>query len=154
IEINTIGAGAGSLIAIDEDGALAVGPGSAGAHPGPACYGNGGTAPTITDANVVLGRIADGTMLGGRIAVRRMLAEDAFAALRRAGGYPSAVAAAEGALEVLIAKSARAIREISLQRGFDPRDFVLVAFGGAGPMHAVGIAAAIGIRTVLVPNHA
>ncbi|MGE0714133.1 MAG: hydantoinase/oxoprolinase family protein [Alphaproteobacteria bacterium] len=154
IEINTIGAGAGSLIAIDGDGALAVGPGSAGAIPGPACYGNGGVEPTVTDANVVLGRIADGTLLGGRIRVQGCLARDAFAGLCQSGGYADAAAAAEGALEIVVAKSARAIREISLQRGFDPRDFVLVAFGGAGPMHATGIAEAIGIRTVLVPNHA
>lgn len=154
LEINTIGAGAGSIIAIDTDGALAVGPGSAGAFPGPACYGNGGVEPTVTDANVVLGRIADCTKLGGQISVQRALAEKAFANLIAQGHYLSAVAAAEGALEILVAKSAGAIREISLQRGFDPRDFALVAFGGAGPMHAIEIARALGIGTVIVPNHA
>lgn len=154
LDINTIGAGAGSIIWIDSDQALSVGPKSAGAYPGPACYGNGGDLPTVTDANVVLGRIADNTLLGGRIKVQAALAEKAFGQLREFGGFQSSVAAAEGALAILVAKTARAIREISLQRGFDPRDFALVAFGGAGPMHAADVAESLGIQTVIVPNHA
>jgi N-methylhydantoinase A len=154
LDINTIGAGAGSIVWLDADGALAVGPKSAGAFPGPACYGNGGSEATITDANVLLGRIADGTRLGGRIPVRGELAAEAFAALEREGAFRNAVDAAQGALDVLIAKTARAIAEISLERGFDPRDFALVAFGGAGPMHAAEVADTLGIKTVVVPNHA
>ncbi|MFP6889696.1 MAG: hydantoinase/oxoprolinase family protein [Nitrospinota bacterium] len=153
MEINTVGAGAGSIIWTDVDGAFRVGPRSAGSSPGPACYGNGGKEPTITDANVVMNRIRDTAVLGGIIRVDAGRALQSFAAVQEKQGFASGLEAAEGAISILVARTIRAIREISLERGHDPRDFSLVAFGGAGPMHAAFIAEGIGIETVIVPNH-
>lgn len=153
LDINTVGAGAGSIIWTDVDGALCVGPQSAGASPGPACYAKGGTEPTITDANVVLNRIGDEAVLGNCIRVVGEMARKALIPIRDRLGLSSLEEAAEGALQILVARTVRAIREISVERGFDPRDFSLVAFGGAGPMHAAAIADGLGMDTVVVPNY-
>jgi N-methylhydantoinase A len=136
------------------DGSLQVGPRSAGATPGPAAYGLGGTEPTVTDANVVLGRIGTARRLGGAIALDAGRAHGAVANLgRRLGGSMTAEALAEGIVTIAVARMTSAIREISIQRGHDPRDFTLIAFGGAGPMHALALAQEIGIPRVLVPRH-
>ena len=153
LEIKTVGAGAGSIVWLDVDGALGVGPKSAGSSPGPACYGFGGEEPTITDANVILNRIGDGALLGGKIQVDASLARAAMDSLRDRLDFGSLEELAEGALKILVARTVRLIREISLERGFDPRDFAFVAFGGAGPMHAAAIADELDIETVVVPAH-
>lgn len=153
MEINTVGAGAGSIIWTDVDGAFRVGPKSAGSLPGPACYGKGGEEPTITDANVVMNRIGDAVLLGGKIRVNAGRARKSFAGVQEKLGFASVPEAAEGAIDVLVARTIRAIREISLERGYDPREYSLVAFGGAGPMHGTFIADGLGIETVIVPNH-
>jgi N-methylhydantoinase A len=145
IDVHTVGAGGGSLARLDVGGALRVGPESAGAEPGPACYGRG-TEPTVTDAQLVLGRLQPEHFLGGRMGLDR---ERAQAALARLGGDPVAQAAA--ILRVANANMERAIRVISVERGYDPRDFTLLAFGGAGPLHACDLAAALRIPRVLVP---
>jgi N-methylhydantoinase A len=154
IDMHTVGAGGGSLAWLDADGSLQVGPRSAGARPGPAAYGLGGTEPTVTDANVVLGRIGSGRRLGGSIALDAARARRAVADLAaRMGGALTVEALAEGIVHIAVARMTSAIREISIQRGHDPRDFTLVAFGGAGPMHALALADEIGIPRVLVPRH-
>src|SRR5713101_1733955 len=132
IDIHTVGAGGGSLAWLDVDSSLKVGPRSAGARPGPAAYGLGGTEPTVTDANVVLGRIGTARRLGGAIALDAGRARAAVADLgRRLGGSMTAEALAEGIVTIAVARMTSAIREISIQRGHDPRDFTLIAFGGA-----------------------
>jgi N-methylhydantoinase A len=157
IDIHTVGAGGGSIASVDAGGALRVGPQSAGAEPGPACYGAGGDLPTVTDANLVLGRLAAEHFLGGRIGLDRAAAEHALADLAmRAGlvappGLTRAQAAALGVIQVANAHMERALRVISVERGFDPEDFALVTFGGAGGLHACDLARALGIRQVLVP---
>ncbi len=153
LEIKTVGAGAGSIVWVDVDGALCVGPRSAGSSPGPACYGFGGEEPTITDANVTLNRIGDGALLGGKIRVDASLAREAMAPVQKRLEFRSPEELAEGALKILVARTVRLIREISLERGFDPREFAFVAFGGAGPMHATAIADDLDIETVVVPIH-
>jgi len=154
IDMHTVGAGGGSLAWLDVDGSLQVGPRSAGATPGPAAYGLGGTEPTVTDANVVLGRIGTTRRLGGSIALDASLAHRAVAGLaERMSGAMTVDALAEGIVRIAVARMTSAIREISIQRGHDPRDFTLVAFGGAGPMHALALADEIGIPRVLVPRH-
>jgi N-methylhydantoinase A len=154
IDMHTVGAGGGSIAWLDEDGSLQVGPRSAGASPGPAAYGLGGTEPTVTDANVVLGRIGVRRRLGGSIALDAARARTAVAGLaERMGGTLTVDALAEGIVRIAVARMTSAIREISIQRGHDPRDFTLVAFGGAGPMHALALADEIGIPRVLVPRH-
>ena len=150
IDVETIGAGGGS-IAWESAGGLRVGPRSAGAEPGPACYGRGGVEPTVTDANVHLGRVNPGYFLGGRMALHPHLAADALGRLGRTLGLDED-RLAEGALEVVNARMAALIRQITVGRGLDPRQFSLVAFGGAGPMHAVFLAEELGIETVLVPQ--
>ncbi len=151
VDVAEVGAGGGSLAWIDAGGGLRVGPHSAGAQPGPACYAQGGEAPTVTDANVVLGYLNPEAIAGGEIAIRRDLAERVVMeqVARPLGIEP--LAAAHGIH--LIANSAMmgAIRAVSTQRGRDVRDFVLIAFGGSGPVHAVGLARAMGIGTVVVP---
>jgi N-methylhydantoinase A len=151
VDIHTVGAGGGSLAFVDPGGALKVGPESAGADPGPACYGTG-TAPTVTDANVVLGRVLAEGFLGGRMPLD---VPRARAALTRLGGALglSADAAAEGVVRVVNAGMERAIRRISVERGHDPRQYALIAFGGAAGQHACELAAALGIRRVVVPRH-
>ncbi len=150
LEIETVGAGGGSIAWVDSGGALRVGPHSAGAHPGPACYGRGGTAPTVTDANVVLGRLSSTQLLDGRMAVRRELAEEAIAELAvQLGASP--IETARGVLSVVQTNMLGAIRVVSVRKGYDPRAYTLVAFGGAGPLHAAALARDLAIRRVLVP---
>lgn len=144
LDIHTIGAGGGSIAAIDAGGALGVGPDSAGADPGPACYGNGGTLPTVTDANVVAGRIPIGSRFGG-------LDVDADAAAR---SLDDAGVSAEGVLAVVDANMVRALRAVSVERGVDPAGLALVAFGGAGALHACSLADSMGMPTVIVPARA
>ena len=144
LDVHTIGAGGGSLARIDPGGALVVGPESAGADPGPACYGRGGNRPTVTDANLVAGRIPAASAFGG-LALDRALAE---AALSAAG------VTAEGVLAVVDANMERALRAVSVERGVDPRGLALVAFGGAGPLHACALADALGMPAVVVPARA
>ncbi|MBI3109153.1 MAG: hydantoinase/oxoprolinase family protein [Candidatus Rokubacteria bacterium] len=154
IDMHSVGAGGGSIAWLDVDGSLQVGPRSAGARPGPAAYGLGGTEPTVTDANVVLGRIGTNRLLGGSIAIDPARATQAMADLAaRLGGGMTLEVLAEGVIRIAVARMTSAIREISIQRGHDPRDFTLIAFGGAGPMHALALAEEIGIPRVLVPRH-
>ncbi|TCT10552.1 N-methylhydantoinase A [Tepidamorphus gemmatus] len=150
IEVLTIGAGGGSLAWTDEAGSLRNGPQSAGAYPGPACYGNGNTQPTNTDANVVLGRLGT-SLAGGKITLDPALAE---AAVRKGVAEPFGLelhAAADAIIRVANANMSDAVRLISISRGYDPRDFALVAFGGAGALHGVAIARELSIPTVIVP---
>ncbi len=172
IDIHTVGAGGGSLARVDAGGALTVGPESAGADPDPACYGHGGRLVTVTDANLVLNRLDPAHFLGGKMTLDRAAAEAAFAELGRHAQRPSAIgyrpsaighppsatrsgqlpALAWGVLQVANATMERAIRKISVERGYDPRDFTLVAFGGAGPLHACELAERLAIPRVLVPR--
>jgi N-methylhydantoinase A len=151
IEINAVGAGGGSIAWIDAGDILKVGPRSAGAAPGPACYGKGGTEPTVTDANLVLNRLAAGTPLaGGRISLDRELALKAIGSLGERLGL-DAPRTAEGILRIAVARMVSAIKQISISDGHDPRDFTLLPYGGAGPMHAAAIADELEMRSVLVP---
>ena len=152
IDIHTVGAGGGSIAHVDTGGGLRVGPDSAGATPGPACYGVGSDV-TVTDAHLLLGRLDPGYFLGGRMRLDVNRARHAAASLARQLGL-SVEELAEGIIRVANASMLRAIRVVSLERGHDPRRFALVAFGGAGGMHAADLAAELGIRTVLVPRHA
>jgi N-methylhydantoinase A len=149
VDIHTIGAGGGSLAWL-EAGALRVGPQSAGADPGPACYGRGGEEPTVTDANLFLRRLDPGYFLGGRMWLDEAAAAAAIRRLARRVGLDE-LALAEGVLAIVNAKMADAMRTITVKQGIDPRDFSLVAFGGAGPMHAVWLAQELDIREVIVP---
>jgi N-methylhydantoinase A len=151
IDIAEVGAGAGSIAHVDEAGLLHVGPRSAGGEPGPAAYGQGGTEPTVADANIVLGFLDPGGLVGGGLALRPDLAR---AAIERAVARPLGLtveAAAMGIRALANANMVRAIRAVTVERGVDPRDFTLVAFGGSGPVHACDLAAALGITRVLVP---
>jgi len=150
IDIHTVGAGGGSIARIDAGGSLKVGPESAGANPGPACYGRG-DKPTVTDADLVAGRIIPENFLGGRMKLDPARAERAIAGLAR-GMETSSLEAARGVIRVVNANMERAIRVITVERGFDPRDFALLAFGGAGPMHACELARSLGIRHVVMPR--
>jgi len=151
VDVTTVGAGGGSIAWVDSGGALRVGPESAGAEPGPACYGHGGDRPTVTDANVVLGYIGDDTALGGELTLDVDAAHAALADLAREADLPNAEAAARGVVRVANATMTRAIRSATVERGHDPREFDLVAFGGAGPMHAAALAADLGMDRVVVP---
>ena len=150
--VETVSAGGGSIGWIDDGGALRVGPRSAGAEPGPAAFGRGGTLPTVTDAHVVLGHITAATLSGGVVldadAARRAIASLAT----RLGVTPDRVAHAM--INVADASVARALRRVSVERGVSPRDCVLVPFGGGGPLHACGLADELGMRTIYVPPHA
>ncbi|HLF04690.1 MAG TPA: hydantoinase/oxoprolinase family protein [Dehalococcoidia bacterium] len=150
IEIHTVGAGGGSIARLDAGGALVVGPQSAGADPGPACYGKGDQV-TVTDANLVLGRLRSEHFLGGRLSLDRRRAEDLMAALAAQIGA-SVEQTALGIIRVVNANMERAVRAISLERGYDPRRFTLLPFGGAGPMHCCELAQDLGIPRVLVPT--
>ncbi len=152
LDIHTVGAGGGSIASIDTGGLLKVGPRSAGADPGPVCYGHGNTEPTVTDANIVLQTLNPTHLLGGRMAVRQDLAREAIAGLARHLGL-SVMQTAQGIVSVVTANMARAIRVISVQRGHDPRDYTLVAFGGAGPLHAARLARELDIGRILVPRN-
>ena len=149
VDIHSIGAGGGSIARVDAGGALKVGPESAGADPGPACYGKG-ILPTVTDANVVLGRLLEDDFLGGRMRLYPDRAGEAVSGLARELGWGLREAAA-GVLAVALAHMASAVRVISVEKGLDPADYLLVAFGGAGPMHCCELAELLGIDSVLVP---
>jgi N-methylhydantoinase A len=151
IDLVEIGAGGGSIAWIDSGGALRVGPRSAGADPGPACYGKGGVEPTVTDANLVLGRLNGDYFLGGEIELDVELARKAIAEKCAAQLGLDVVEAAHAIVEIANAAMVNAIRLVSVQRGYDPREFVLVAFGGAGPAHACRLAAETEVPRVLVP---
>lgn len=157
VDIHTVGSGGGSIARVDIGGALLVGPESAGADPGPVCYGRDGAQPTVTDANLVLGRLPADGFLGGRMPLDAQAAQAALEGLaRQAGlsggeGLTSAQTAALGVIQVVNAHMERALRVISVERGHDPRDFVLVSFGGAGGLHAASLGRALGVPQVLVP---
>jgi N-methylhydantoinase A len=152
LDVNTIGAGGGSIAWLDSGGGLRVGPKSAGADPGPVAYQQGGTEPTVTDANLVLGRLIPDRFLGGEM----MLDPDAaLAAIRKKIAEPlglDPISAAAGILRIANANMERALKVSSAERGYDPRDFSLIAFGGAGPVHAAALAKEVGFASVLVPE--
>ncbi len=151
VAVHTVGAGGGSIAWRDPGGALRVGPRSAGADPGPACYGRGGTEPTVTDANLVLGYLAGDAPLAGGVALDREAAERAIGAL--AGALElEPPACAEGIIRVANAEMIRALRVVTVQRGVDPRRYALLAFGGAGPLHAAAIASELGITEIVCPR--
>ena len=154
VEIHSVGAGGGSLAWIDSGGALRVGPASAGSRPGPAAYDRGGDRPTVTDANVALGYLSPEAFLGGRWALRRDLAEQAIRVHVADPLGATVTQAAAGIVDVVNENMLAAIRTVSVERGLDPRPFVMVAGGGAGPLHAARLAAELGIRHVLVPAEA
>ena len=153
VDMHTIGAGGGSIAWLDAGGMLQVGPESAGADPGPACYGRGGPSPTVTDANLLLGHLPAGVRLGGGLPLDRGAAQRAVAGLAQTlGEEPLAVA--RGIVRIANELMARALRTISVQRGIDPRGFTLVSFGGAGGLHVCALAEALDIARALVPVHA
>jgi N-methylhydantoinase A len=151
LDIHTVGAGGGSIAYVD-GGLLKVGPRSAGANPGPVCYGLGNTEPTVTDANLLLGLLNPRYLLGGRMEVHHHLARESIEALAAQLGL-APMATAFGILSVVTANMARAIRVISVQRGYDPRDYTLVASGGAGPLHAARLARELDIKRILIPRN-
>jgi len=153
VDMHTIGAGGGSIATLDSGGLLQVGPESAGAVPGPACYGQGGVLPTVTDANLVLGRLQADAFLGGAMRLDVEAARRAVATIATALAI-DVEAAAQGIIEIANEHMAQALRVISVQRGVDPRDHVLVSFGGAGGLHVCALAEALGMRRALVPVHA
>jgi N-methylhydantoinase A len=149
VDVTTVGAGGGSVAYVDEGGALRVGPESAGAEPGPACYGRGGERPTVTDADVALGYVRDGKEFGDEVVVD---AGEARGALETLEGFEGATKAALGVRRVADEKTARAVRSMTVERGYDPRGFSIVAFGGAGPSHAAKVADSLGVEKVVVPR--
>jgi len=152
VDMHTIGAGGGSLATVDSAGMLHVGPASAGADPGPACYGRGGTGVTVTDANLVLGHLPDNLRLGGGLPLQSTAAEEAVAALAtQLGTGPEQ--AARGVIDLANEHMAQALRVISIQKGLDPADFMLLCFGGAGGLHVCALAEMLGMRRALVPRH-
>jgi N-methylhydantoinase A len=151
VAVHTVGAGGGSIAWRDAGGALRVGPRSAGADPGPACYGRGGTEPTVTDANLVLGYLAGDAPLAGGVALDRAAAERAVGELARELELEP-LACAEGIIRVANAEMIRALRVVTVQRGVDPRRYALLAFGGAGPLHAAAIASELGITEIVCPR--
>ncbi len=151
VDINTVGAGGGSIAWFDRDGLMKVGPESAGADPGPACYGKGGVKPTVSDANAVLGRLSPNGLLGGAMDLDLDAAKRAIAPTARELNM-SIEHAAHGIVSIVVANMVRAIRAVSVERGHDPRDFVLMPFGGAGPLHATDVARSFGIREIIVPR--
>ncbi len=151
VDVHTVGAGGGSVGWRDPGGALRVGPRSAGAEPGPACYGRGGTEPTVTDANLLLGHLAADSRLAGGVELDARAAEASVATLADALDLEPLEAAA-GILQVANQEMVRALRVVTVERGIDPRGFALLPFGGAGPMHAAAIAAELGIETILCPR--
>jgi len=153
IEINTIGSGGGSLVWIDEGGALRVGPESAGATPGPVCYCKGGTIPTVTDANAVLGRLNQRSLLDGDFEIDIEKARAAIKEKIADSLGMSVTEAAYGIIKVVNANMVRGIRVVSVEKGYDPRDFAMVAFGGAGPLHGCDLAEELGMSRVIVPKN-
>ncbi|HEU4367165.1 MAG TPA: hydantoinase/oxoprolinase family protein, partial [Methylomirabilota bacterium] len=150
LDIHTVGAGGGSIAWRDSGGALKVGPRSAGADPGPACYGRGGTAATVTDANLVLGRLGVAGLAGGSVPLEPARAETAIGGLAAELGLPP-LEAARGVVRVVTANMANAVRVVTVQRGVDPTGLTLLPFGGAGPLHAGELARELGIATLAVP---
>ena len=150
VDIHTIGAGGGSIARVDEGGLLLVGPESAGADPGPACYGRGGEQVTVTDANLVLGRIPEATLLGGYLPLNPAAAHTAMARLAAQLGC-SDIEAAQGVVRMANEHMARALRVISVERGHDPRDYQLFCFGGAGGLHACELAELLQLRSITLP---
>jgi N-methylhydantoinase A/oxoprolinase/acetone carboxylase beta subunit len=150
IDIHTIGAGGGSIATIDAGGAFRVGPQSAGAQPGPAAYGRGGTAPTVTDAHVVLGRLDKEHFLGGAMPLDDTAARQVIHELAKRLGL-SAIEAAEGIITIVNNNMANAIRSRTVQKGIDPREYALVAFGGAGSLHGAEVASMLSIPTCIIP---
>jgi N-methylhydantoinase A len=151
VDVHTVGAGGGSIGWRDGGGALRVGPRSAGAEPGPACYGRGGSEPTVTDANLMLGRLAADSKLAGDVELDASAAEDAVASLASSLGLDP-IETAEGIVRIANQEMVRALRVVTVERGIDPRRFALLPFGGAGPMHAVAIAAELEIDRILCPR--
>jgi N-methylhydantoinase A len=151
VDVHTVGAGGGSIGWRDGGGALQVGPRSAGAEPGPACYGRGGSEPTVTDANLMLGRLAADSKLAGDVALDASAAEDAVASLASSLGLDP-IETAEGIVRIANQEMVRALRVVTVERGIDPRHFALLPFGGAGPMHAAAIAAELEIKRILCPR--
>ena len=152
LDIHTVGAGGGSIAYVDNGGLLKVGPRSAGADPGPVCYGRGNLEPAVTDANIVLQTLNPRHLLGGRMEVRQDLAKEAIGRLAQQLGL-GLMETAQGIISVVTANMAKAIRVISVQRGHDPRDYTLMAFGGAGPLHAARLARELDIQRILVPRN-
>ena len=152
VDVETVGAGGGSVAWVDSGGALRVGPESAGAEPGPACYGRGGTEPTVTDAALALGYLGPETTLGGEVALDADAARDALADLAAEADLDGPLDAARGVYRVANATMTRTIRSVTAERGHDPRDFAIAAFGGAGPMHAAALADRLGVDCVVVPR--
>jgi N-methylhydantoinase A len=150
VDIHTVGAGGGSIAWFDRDGLLKVGPGSAGADPGPACYRRGGTNATVTDANLLLGRLSSKGLIGGRMPLDPDAAREAVAPIAQRLNFTSEHTAL-GIIEIVVANMVRAIRTVSVERGHDPRNYCLLPFGGAGPLHASEVARSLGITTILVP---
>ena len=152
LDIHTVGAGGGSIAAIDSGGLLKVGPRSAGADPGPVCYARGSTEPAVTDANVVLQTLNPTHLLGGRMPINQALSKQAIGRIAEQLGL-DLMATAQGIISVVTANMAKAIRVISVQRGHDPRDYALVAFGGAGPLHAARLARELEMKRIVVPRN-
>lgn len=150
VDIDTVGAGGGSIAWFDRDGLMKVGPQSAGAVPGPACYGQGGTEPTVTDANLILGRLSARGLLDGEMALDPALAGAALQPVADKLGL-GLEQVARGVLDIAVANMVRSIRTISVEKGHDPRDFALMAFGGAGALHARAVAVELGIARLIVP---
>lgn len=150
VDVHTVGAGGGSIAWFERDGLLKVGPQSAGADPGPACYGRGGTRPSVTDANLLLGRLSPGGLLGGRMALDVDASRRAIRPVAERLGF-SVEQAALGMLGIVTANMVRALRTISVERGRDPREYALMPFGGAGPLHAAAVAKELGIGEIVVP---
>ena len=151
IDIAEIGAGGGSIAELDAAGGLRVGPRSAGALPGPVCYGRGGTRPTLTDANLLLGLVRPGPIADGQVVVNREAAEAVVAEQIAKPLGISTLEAADGIHRIANAHTLRALRAVSVERGYDPREFTLVAFGGSGPLHAAALARELGCRRVIIP---
>jgi N-methylhydantoinase A len=151
LDLHTVGAGGGSIAWADAGGALRVGPHSAGARPGPACYGHGGTEPTVTDANLVLGYLDAESPLAGELTLDREAAERAVTELGERVGLDRE-ACAQGIVDVANAEMIRAVRVMTVERGVDPRELALMPFGGAGPLHAAAIAEELGMTTILCPR--
>jgi N-methylhydantoinase A len=154
VDIHTIGAGGGSIAWLDEGGLLQVGPQSAGADPGPVCYGQGGNQVTVTDANLILGRLPLSAQLGGKLALNKEAAMAAIKELASELGLTSAEEAATGIIRIANEHMAGALRVISVQKGYDPKDFVLVCFGGAGGLHVCELAKSLNMQKAIVPIHA
>jgi N-methylhydantoinase A len=152
IDIAEVGSGGGSVITVDQAGALHVGPASAGSRPGPACYGQGGELPTLTDANVTLGYLSPDALAGGRVAIHPGLAAKALSPVAEQLGR-DVPGTARGAYEVAVSSMTTAVKAVTSERGRDPREATMVAFGGAGPLYAAALARELGITTVLVPAH-